>query len=1133
MRRNDTTTRKWNASRPSYDEAWSDEDVLESPYQASLSSKEPMRPPWESPTETDNDTQYTSHDDFENKPSRHSADFNQRQRIERDAPENPGRQVFTLEDKSFHTIENSQARSQSSDSILDHIINEVRPQLAPPLTGLAGAQNLQSSSASPHHSGINTTESQKQFRQKAEPTDPYTKPRERAVQPLGLGKPSEFLSTPELGIASSAGPQQPDSDLVSESSPGIPSYPNDFRNGLKSRALSDAILETMHEPKFQDLKSCSSEDLTLHSTKIVAERTPSILLATNHWAEKNRILKEQLERNRQNQDNSTEDPVRASAYDTQDEYQRPSATINPHNLPEPTERFLEEVAPIVSLNTLVEEDEGEQEAYSGTRLPDHRFDRSEEPSVSKSTVQAAIDDRVAKSYNESIAFQSSRPSHPEEVLPQSQSSNTRCSVNTNTRPASNTEKSSPPVQFIKQAGESSVNRSDEDKLDTSLEHTDADLILTADEESSLLRSLPGSSQVEEWTESKSESFDKELPPILRIEPSATVQAAPVIDTSDGIATSAQDGSYTPSLYSAVQTNLGTSSYEPVLPLLTQVQDIADTPRDQDYSTWRPLKTNPKNGLPPMPEATETSRFSTSTTRSLELLDSDDYRFDMRDSFNPAVLDTLGDDAHTQKLDPKVTAGKIIRDDLQRGIVNSSSTMTIQPPLRHARSSQSVAESCNDAPVTMESERLADELLLQLAHTRLQGSSSRASSEQLDDTTWATAQNSPDNRQSADVTINRPGSPPSILVSRQIQSEPIPTRSEEHRSARNVMVDSRHEAIEFEVPHSPRSKNTRLRSSSTGSKFLEVMSPMTSMEQQRVAPTTSFMNLSLQSTNFLQYKDIKNLPTASARTQEFCRRTVILQQSSSGLREYLSEIQAHLKSLGRELPMPVAHVEYKPSRSLIPDKFVPSDFSRTTARLGDKGKDAAKGLISKSTKGFKGLFHSNSRSISGSSQKSYISAPLEISGSNRTASMIGGPSLPVKNTAHYRNSFQVSHGSAENHSSYDEARGTALQRLASPLSQKSFISSSSPGREHQSPLSSPLPSPSRPTYTTAPSQPAQPQHVAPLPQSGGSPRISEQTVISHIQSYFPKISIQQIERALAACEFDEQKTIGYLVVNGKL
>lgn len=230
-----------------------------------------------------------------------------------------------------------------------------------------------------------------------------------------------------------------------------------------------------------------------------------------------------------------------------------------------------------------------------------------------------------------------------------------------------------------------------------------------------------------------------------------------------------------------------------------------------------------------------------------------------------------------------------------------------------------------------------------------------------------------------------------------------------------------------------------------------------------------------------------------------------------------------------MPRPAPHVELKASRSIIPDKFAHSELSRTTARLGDRSKDAAKGLISKSTRGFKGLFHSNSRSVSGGSQKAKISSPLEVSGSNRTVSMIGGFGKKNKPGAGQRNSFLgPPEMSDPAHSHHNNQMATApVQRLVSPMSQHSFQSSSSQGREFQTPLHSPMSSPSQPIVSTSPSHAPSSPSTTDLPPT---PRANN-AIVSRIQTYFPKVSVPDIERALATCEGDEQRAIGFLVVQG--
>lgn len=1125
MNRNDTTSRKWNASRPTYDEDWSDEEHSEP--RPSIAQGN-VRPPWE--TELGEDSHKLANSQYNAQQVQLAAELDSKLLTGGDEQTKQSiihRPIYTLEDRSAEAVKVSEAVDGSlggvgsrSIIVLGQILTSALPatssldernqnsahqQLGTPANiadrsyddtrGITAMKDLveqtekvptigatfrsnsevngftrNSASLSPGLADLVTLT-----------TDETSQQEPLEVQPMFLDDKS-CMDEENRASSVMSHVRRSSGEKVEEENhrTSIPLTLGDVHGSLKFQALSNAISESKRQsyPQFGELGS-TEEDFATHSSKASTERTPSILLATNTWAAKNRSLKEQLEKNKRGREVAKVAPqVRTDSYDS-GFIQFPSRTLADAQT---LVRTRPSTPPLTNLNTLLE-DEAEDELPNRTsakRIPPEQIPSSRDSPNSHDHV----------SHRRSPIPQIS-PDLPSKSHTHIASSSFKTGVYPDMASSFNTHKALPPIESLTRTSQG--NTSDDTGSSKSEDGSSrTDHALNADQEFALVQSMHQYQSIE----IRPSTVEQDLPPILQMD-----QCPPT----------------------------GGKQHNALPCLPSELPTATDGALSEAHATsWRPLNMNIQRDTVRVPEESEISRFSTSTTRSIDLQDHDEYTFEMRDAFNPAILGELGDTLIDERDDsrlPHESNTDCVILPLPR-IALSASAATIQPPLKRVLSQDSAEEAVVGDVNPSESERLADELLLQLSRTSLD-TSGLAESAPLDRATHVVASQVSTAAATDEATTDRSLSLPIIQVSRELQSESVPTRHDTPDSDRSEHLELHGEG---DSPP-PQPVKARLRSASSGSKFMEVMSPMTSMEQQRITTPTSYQGLALRSTSLLHYKDIKSLPTASERTQEYRRRTRELQTCSSGLSEYLAEMQEYLRLHGRDLPAPVAHVEYKASRSILPDKFVPSELSRTTARLGDRGKDAAKGLISKSTKGFKGLFHSNSRSVSGHSQKGNISSPLEVNGNNRTASMIREPGkqLPSPNSKRYSSS--LFHPPSDLSTSHEDM-STSLQKLASPLSQDYIPSTPNPGHEHETLAPSSMSSQSVEITSTSTLQarelqprklPSRPLHV---------PNNSEYAeAISNIQSYFPKVNIRDIEQALSACGGDEQRAIGYLVVHG--
>lgn len=1135
MQRADTTARKWNASRPTYDEDWSDDEYaadeeLPRSYERNVPilHQKILKAPWEPQSEEDlgritNDkSNHSTHGISTNAPDRASGEAH-----ELSQATNRLRPTYTLEDQAVAPVsKESVSHTTPVDFILppqtntsiaatprDHATTtaqEARPSSpdrqstsdpdsvhADPVphqrTSLHATEDValpaRTSIESPARQLLATSGSNNNFfaddedmRLQALMFNPENLPSNEYSDDDRPGSSHVIQSPGSSGSSISQVAKVEEKSVPLD----IPSYPTDFRDGLKSRALSDAILETMHSPTPQIPTSTSTEDLTLHSA-VTAERTPSMLLTTSAWAEKNRLLKEQLEKNKRikaESQNSSSTTVRASTYDHEYDYQQSLPRTE-----EPRQQYNENVEtrqqPSPNLRTLVEEeeDEGEDQAQKSDTHRTRRYS----PIRPESNDARVTSPAIAKDHVSHTVIDTSPP----------------ISV-----PSPDMHKSLPPVH---DSGQSDSTHSDTESASGASDvEGEEDTALTAEQEYALVQQFQRSS-----THSVAPHQDKNLPPILQVAEKGDRKSLPEIQTRSTTQQGAQSAEYTPSMYSAYPPTTDGSSAErelsfQIVPAIEHNPERSSNEQlpnpDRPLSkSWEPLKASSRSSVHSPVRTAEISRFSTSTTQSAEV---DEYQFDMHDAFNPAMLGTLEDNPYSddeEYVDNRnfLSPESIRREDMQERSKSSTSIATLQPPLRHMQSHVGSAQNPLHAPSsfvqdnasTTESERLADELLQQLSTTAINNGSTRAISEPPHITVDSANRRSnlshhevaeyEDNTASISGSSHSPVAP-SVEASRD-QPLTAATETETEQMGRTI---------------------GRARSGSTGSKFLEVMSPMTSMDQQRISQPVSYATIAQQSANLMRYKDIKQISSRTQRTAEYVRRTKALQESSNGLRNYLLAVQGQLRERGRDLPAPVVHIEFKASKSIIPDKFVPHDLSRTTVRLGDRSKDAAKGLLSKSTKGFKGLFHSNSRSVSSGSHKTpNISAPVESNGPNRTASMIAvTQQRSVSSAATTAPTTELLSPLPPQNVSPQPPR------LTSPISQKSsreaYGNARSPNhhhhQHHQGGISSPPPQ---------------------------SPAYSEvDPTVLRIRNYFPGISTTEIERALDACERDEQRAIGYLVVH---
>ncbi|CCG83031.1 protein of unknown function [Taphrina deformans PYCC 5710] len=1179
MQRNDTTARKWNTTRPTYDEDWSDDEYAEEtsvrPSKLTIAQQPVVKAPWE--IELDVEAAHIGAATT-TKTSDSGLGFELAQPISTIRTEPTNIEVV----KRVYSLHDRPVRSKSPEVVHDEASKEVsmkrssaRRSLLPedlPSQGTLGVRQSSSPPSAPTHGSAPVVETSFVAEQislegdsdrvlEAEESFSQSSAILSAASSISDAESNAFANEDEnmrlealmfnpenlavdeysdderdakasvLEDRSRISDQEqlhdrarvhPSTNIYETPLPNnVPDFPEDFKKELKSRALSDAILETYHPSlDSHEMRRSVSDDKHEIPAIVTAERTPSIVLTTNAWAEKSRLLKEQLEKNKKMKEESQKRPlVRESTYDHEYDYQTPIARIqspmrsmemplepieSDHAAPVTNYHEPQAIQVLPNLNTLLEEEEEEE-----VRLPmrasqpqDSAIQRAFTPPVPSKEVRATrTPETIITNKRREVSTPILSPGPEPSTSPiESKRPESAKSYDTN--------KSLPPI-----APELSSTNTSEPDSGSDGEDSIEDDTLSPEQEYAMLKSLEAATSRPTTATAK----DKDLPPLIQDSPKSRNTDLPAIRTSldnnkSQITRLAPvTAEYTPSEYSAMP-SAGIPKGEdtlhrpvrdrtfdllPSLPVTESfvlhgpVREKGELDTRPTSKVWEPLRAHPKVQAHASPPKIETSRFSSSTIQSNE---PDDYHFDMRDSFNPAIYNTLqdnpyysDDDSHSNTSEGLLTVPDHEREHSLR---SSTSVATLQPALRHMQSSLTINPDASLTGQERESERLADELLQQLSVA-----TTRTSREE----------------------------PTNVANSRSIQDSAIENSLESHDDLTSApQSTTTHGILSGEQEElTPSAKfGARGRTASTGSKFLEVMSPMTSMEQTRATANTvvNTSNCQAQSADLLRYKDIKQLPTSQQRTAEYRRRTKALQESSSGLREYLSAIELHFKQENRSLPGPAPRTEFKSNKTIIPDMFVPNDLSRTTARIGDKGKDAAKELLSKSTRGLKGLFHSNSRSVSGS-KKPNISLPLESKKQDRRVSLfntrsVSGQNVPTMTTApQYQQSLMPpsTPQSPQNTQLYSPIQNQSPHqlpaRVSSPASHRGHQSPVSNGRDHMS-------------ATSDSPEPDETRHSSGRPIS----------TIARIKTYFPDLNDRAIEDALLACDLDEQRAIGYLVVH---
>lgn len=887
----------------------------------------------------------------------------------------------------------------------------------------------------------------------------------------------------------------------------MPKFPQDFRSGLSSRALTDGLLETAKLPAApgERRNSIGSPTESEAANALVsspgsgtnagaANRTPSILLAANNWAEKKRMLKEQL---------ASQQNLAGLAAKS----------------PSPKLPSLPVIPPA--------------EPLAGAGSADTTL-----PSIPHADAY----------HDEGDWFDEPEP------LPVAESVYMPEPLNTLHEEEEDEEEDAA-------AGKRHGNTSAVNRVEDRTEEEEEDAALSPSEEHRLRHTLPQSHQSAEEVPPPPPAKDKDLPPIATIANPVTaataVGGAPTGPSTlkptplDRIVTdSASIGGqaeYSPSMYSAAV--MGTPA--------TVSNSNATSDRDSDEASAHDRDPSPE---PITPRPNETSRFSIASTvratpqpssataagpvsrfsvmtevdepmphdtprgggasanttagdrmraqhKPVKLEDApyieeedgeDEYRFDMRDSFNPAMLlerygnglesetsslrgKSIGDLASVARgappagaVPPMPVAAQVhaparaanvmatppaaARPGLLDGTVDFGSGAGAQS---YSATPASVAKSSvpqvRDSPASMRptaparsTTELMEDMMAELTNNpRRHG--------QLDLQPPIIGTDTPTSRQSADVPVQRTiddvgGEDSDDMLDTRTQHRlsigsdgetqqtvlmpyaattgltPVLRGAELDASAGKMAAASpvvgsdaeadvrRSRSLSRDDQPSRPVGMRKKRSDSSSSRFLEMMDGNSIREEPEPQsqsddrqpynmPTTTadaggidgaagydgHHSYKTLDPKILDFKDIWTMITSAQRTAELRRRTELIQNTSSGLSEYLAVVAKERAAKGESMPAAaVANPSsssgdgYSVRRQPIAQMLIPGNLGHTTQRTVDRSKDAAKGLLRRGKNLFSaGSQRSVSAAITGlrpsSSKNRIVSGPADYGG----------------------------------------------------------------------------------------------------------------------------------------------------------
>ncbi|BFZ58619.1 hypothetical protein PYCC9005_005683 [Savitreella phatthalungensis] len=539
-------------------------------------------------------------------------------------------------------------------------------------------------------------------------------------------------------------------------------------------------------------------------------------------------------------------------------------------------------------------------------------------------------------------------------------------------------------------------------------------------------------------------------------------------------------------------------------------------------------------------------------------DADEYHFDMRDSFNPAIL---VDRYHMAESD----AGSLRTRENSQALVAEIEEAVLEPgPSSH---SQPVERSATESPASEDldprqsaSEQMLEEMMRELAADT---PTADAATERFD---AATKEVSVEDKRASARSLTSvldkalPQNPrrhgvvdlrsPSLEEHSRASSDPlraegasirsIGTRSEgiEDVTERSLSLRDPSEAahdLEFDNALTGRRK----RSDSAGSRFLEMMDANSLRNTQLAigsavrspeASNHATPDVAPIDRRVLDLKDVKNLITASQRIDEYRRRTRLIEVQASGLREYLYRARQLRDQRGERMPVaaPASAGAGEPTKTTLADRLIPSNISHSTQRTVDRSKDAAKGLFRKG----KHLFGHNGPSSANSTGGRSVSAAFSnMRPSSSKIRIVSGPA-----------GYRASQPAIPSSPGVDPALENRRTSLASSTAPPSYTASPPQTSRATGLISSlresdlPALPPGDPLHGTKPSSIAlsldsmDSERLDVVPPSRLASSEAPPDGVTRIRVFMPHLPEHVIEHALRQNDGDDARALGWLMMH---